>query len=129
MTNSNENLIHTYFDAINRRDMETALCVFADEIILHCPGRSRVSGMYHGKQELLSFWQKQMDISGGTFHPNVVGILTSDERIVVLADLTAEREGKTFEWRRSLDYLTRNGRIEEAWVYESDQYLADELFS
>jgi hypothetical protein len=40
--------------------MDAALEVFAAEIVLHCLGRNRVSGIYHGTQELLSFWNKQI---------------------------------------------------------------------
>ena len=51
--------VNLLVEAFNRRDLEPVAKLFADEIVLHYPGKSRVAGTYHEKEGLHEFWQKQ----------------------------------------------------------------------
>lgn len=128
MQTNYEHLIHAYVEAVGRRDMAAALAVFAEDLILHVPGRNQVSGEHHGRAGLQWFLQKQVELTGGTFRPAMNGIVSKGERIIVGFDLTAMRDGKTFQWKRLLDYRVQNGKIAETRIYEGDQYVADEVF-
>lgn len=128
MNHNYEHLIHEYVEAVGRRDMDAALAVFAEELRIHVPGRNQVSGDHHGRLGLQWFLQTQMALTNGTFRPAMNGILAKGERIMVGFDITASRDGKEYQWKRILEYRVQDGKIAETWIYEGDQYGADEVF-
>lgn len=124
-----EMTIRQLYDAFNRRDFETVLKLYADDIVLYAPGRNQISGTYHGRDEVLKFWNKHVELTGGTFHPQVLAVAETDEHVVVIADVNAERGGKSYSWRRILHFIFFDARAIECWIYEHDQYAADEAFA
>ena len=79
----NEKVVRILIDAFNRRELEPILKLFAEEVVLHCPGKNRIGGEYRGK---------------------------------------------AYTWRRVNHYQLYRNLVIEAWLYESDQYLADAAF-
>ncbi len=128
MSTENENLIYAYFDAVKRRDMAAAVEVFADDLVLHIAGHNQIAGEHHGKAQLQWFLKKQVELTDGTFQPAIDGILTNDDRIVVVFHLNATRDGTAYAWQRILDYKVRDGKIAETRIFESDQSIADAVF-
>lgn len=116
-------------EAFNRRDLEPVTKLFADDIVLHYPGRSRVSGTYQGKEGLLEFWQKQIELSGGSFKGNVISVCQGEGSLILVTEVIVEHAGETFTWQRVNRYRIADGRIVEAWVFEEDQYAADAVFA
>jgi hypothetical protein len=76
----------------------------------------------------MDFWKKQMIVSEGTFQPQVVTVAESDEHIVVVTDIVVHRNEQSFSWRRLLHFTLYDSRVHECWIYEGDQYKADEAF-
>jgi hypothetical protein len=76
----------------------------------------------------LDFWNKQFAISENTFNATVLAVVESDEHIVVITDVGLQRSGKTYAWRRLLHFVMYDARVKECWIFEGDQYLADEAF-
>jgi len=123
-----EKVVRTLIDAFNRRELEPVLKLFAEEVVLHCPGKNRIAGEYRGRSEVLGFWRKQVELSGGTFQGNVISVLQGENQLVLISELSLTRHGKAYTWRRANHYQFYRNRVIEAWLYESDQYLADEAF-
>jgi hypothetical protein len=61
-----------------------------------------------------------MEISGA----RRVAACQGDGHLVLIFDLVAQRDGKTYHWRAN-HYLVSESRANEGWVYESDQYAVD----
>ena len=123
-----EKVVRTLIDAFNRRELEPVLKLFAEEVLLRCPGKNRIAGEYRGRSEVLGFWRKQVELSGGTFKGNVISVLQGENQLVLISELSLTRHGKAYTWRRANHYQFYRNRVIEAWLYESDQYLADEAF-
>ncbi len=124
-----EQVVRLLVDAFNRRDMESVLKLFDENVLLHCPGKNRVSGDYQGRSALLDFWRKQIELTGGTFKGQVITVCQADEHLVLIAELSAQRNGKDYTWRRAIHYSLYQGRVTEGWLYENNQYSADEVFA
>ena len=123
-----EKVVRILIDALNRRELEPVLKLFAEEVVLHCPGKNRIAGEYRGRSEVLGFWRKQVELSGGTFKGNVISVSQGENQLVLISELSLTRHGKAYTWRRANHYQFYRNRVTEAWLYESDQYLADEAF-
>jgi hypothetical protein len=50
-----EKAIQQLIEAFNRRDWEPGSKLFAEDAILHCPGKNRISGDHSGKHGILDF--------------------------------------------------------------------------
>lgn len=123
-----EQVIRQLYDAFNSHNFEVVVKLYADNVRLICPGRSRVSGEYQGREGVLDFWNKQFAISENTFNATVLAVVESDEHIVVITDVGLQRSGKTYAWRRLLHFVMYDARVKECWIFEGDQYLVDEAF-
>jgi len=121
--------INLLIDAFNRRDLEPVAKLFADDIVLHCPGKSRVSGTYQGKQGLLEFWQKQIELTGGSFRGSVISVCQGEGSLILVMETEVDHAGETLSWQRINRYRIADNKIVEAWIFEGDQYIADTVFA
>ncbi len=105
-----------------RGDVNTEVGMLTEDIELHISGRSQVSGDYCGKQEVLGFIGRLMELSGGTFSVQVLDIPANDECGVTLTMERGQRDGRSLENRAVHVREMRDGRCgsfggynENAW--------------
>lgn len=121
--------IQQLVNAFNQRDLDPVLKIFADNVVLHYPGKNQISGDYDGKSGVLDFWKKQIEISGGSFKGEIVSVLQGEGNLVLIIETSVEVDNKVYSWRRVNHYRIVEGRIIEGWIYEGDQYTADFVFA
>lgn len=104
--------------------------LWSDDVVLHYGGDNPVSGTYEGKAEVAGAYSKMSELTGGTFGAiELHDVLASDDHVVVLARVGAEREGHRLEWRGVDVYHVAGGRIREIWIHVTDQYAVDEFLN
>jgi uncharacterized protein len=92
------------YAAFAAADIAEASANLADDIEWIVPGNSKISGTYHGKDEVIGFWMKLAE-KGFTTTPEY--FLADDERVVVLCNTTADGHSAD-----SVDVLTfRDGKV------------------
>jgi len=126
----NEVPVRAFFDAAAKRDINGIMECWADDVVLHYHGRNPVAGTYRGKQEVLGAYGKMAQLTGGTFRriePH--DVLATDEHVVALARVGAERDGRSLEWNGIDVYHVRDGKIVELWIHVADQYAVDEFLT
>lgn len=121
--------IQQLIDAFNRRDLEPGSKLFAEDVVLHCPGKNRIAGDYLGRQALLGFWQNQFELSGESFQAEVITVCQGEGSLILVMNLSVDHDHDNYSWRRVNHYRIVEGRIVEGWIYEGDQYTADLIFS
>jgi uncharacterized protein len=126
---ANAALIRNGYDAFARGDVQGALAGFAQDILWHIPGRGPLSRDYRGHAEVLGFFSRFMELSGGTFRVQVDDVLSKDERVVVLCTESAQRGGRTWSSPQVHVWTVRNGRATVFWQYQGDQQTEDEFWS
>lgn len=129
MAHPNEELLRRGFDAFGSGDMATIAGLFADDIAYHFPGRSPLAGDYKGRDEVLAFFAKTMELTGGTFRLETHDILANDEHGVALSRATAQRGGKKLTQNGVDVFHIRDGKVTESWIHPGDQAAADEFWS
>jgi uncharacterized protein len=127
---SNAEAMRKGYDAFSRGDMDMLRNeLFSPDIVWHQGGRNQTSGDYRGPDEVISLFGKLFQLTDGTFHVEVHDLLASDEHVVVLAQLRAQRAGKSVQHG---DYSHvchfRDGKLSEAWIVDVDPYELDEFF-
>jgi ketosteroid isomerase-like protein len=103
--------------------------LFADDIQWHVPGDNLVSGHYSGKDEVLGFIGKMMDLTDGTFRVDVHDLLANDEHAVGLVVLRAERGGKTLAANDAHVWHVHDAIFSEFWSCLTNQKAFDDFWS
>jgi ketosteroid isomerase-like protein len=129
MAHPNEELFRKGYEAFQRGDLDTIRDLFADDIVWHVGGRSQLAGDYRGKDEVLGWLGKNVELTGGTFRVDVHDILANDEHGVAITTVSAEREGKKLEDARGVQVIhIRDGKVSESWLLAEDSYTNDEFW-
>ena len=87
-------------------------------------------GGRRGPDEVIGLFGKLFQLTDGTFRVQIHDVLASDEHVVVLGHVDAQRAGKTVQ-NGNYDHVChfRDGKLAEAWVVNVDQYEADAFFA
>jgi len=130
MAHPNEDLVREGFAAFRRGDMDALRNqFFTDDIRYHVPGRSVLSGDYEGTGQVLQFFGRIFELTGGTFSFELHDVLANDEHAVSLFTIRGEREGKQLNDNTIQIFHFRDGKVSEVWAYQTDQYAVDEFYS
>jgi uncharacterized protein len=129
MSDENAQLLRQAYDAFARGDVPTVLQILADQITWHVPGRSPLSGDYKGHDEVVGFFTRSMELSGGTLRVDVDEIVADGERVIVLTTVSAERNGRHWSTPEVHVWRVVDGRATEFCEYQGDQQTEDEFWS
>ncbi|MEU9497709.1 nuclear transport factor 2 family protein [Streptomyces sp. NPDC048196] len=129
MVTDNRELIVGAYGAFGAGDIPTVLRSFAEDITWHVPGRSPLSGDYRGHQELVGFFGRVMELSGGSFRIQIDDVLTDESRVVVLCTVSAERNGRTWSSPEVHAWEVADGKAVAFREFQGDQQTEDEFWS
>src|SRR5690242_20156290 len=119
-------LIRSGYDAFIKGDSPAVLEVFSPDIRWQVGGRSATAGEYVGHDAVLGFFGKLMDLSAGSFQIEVVDVLASEDRVVVLTRETGEREGhRPLDIRGVHMWRVAGGKAVEFQSTADDVYAED----
>jgi ketosteroid isomerase-like protein len=117
------------YDDFTKGGIGAVINLFADDVVWHIGGRSRLSGDYKGKYEVHRFFGELVELSEGTFELAVRDVLVSDERAAVLCTERARRNGRWQEMNTVHVWRLRDRTFTEFWRYPDDTYADDEFWS
>jgi uncharacterized protein len=122
MSHENEDTLRTMYNAFAQGDVERVMGLLTDDIEYHIAGHSPVSGSYSGKNEVLGFFGKLMQLSGGTFRLEVEDILANDRHGVVLTSEHGQRNEKTLDNHAVHVWDIRDGRFARFGGYNQNAW-------
>jgi len=116
----------TYFDALGRGDVPTALAQFDEAVTWHQPGANRFSGDHLGLEAVGALLGGMMEVSQGSFQLAVTGpAMVNGELVAVPVRFSGRREGASMDMA-GVDLLTiRDGKIIEVHLFSEDGAAED----
>jgi ketosteroid isomerase-like protein len=128
---SNAEAIRKGYEAFTRGDMDALRNeLFAADVVWHQGGRNQTAGDFRGPDQVIGLFGKLFQLTDGTFRVEVHDMLASDEHVVVLAKVHAQRAGTTLKQGNYCHICHfRDGKLSEAWIVNMDQYEVDEFLS
>jgi ketosteroid isomerase-like protein len=121
-------LMTEYLAAARRGDWETAFGYLADDLLIHIPGRSAFAGRQFGKAAAVDYIQTiRARYREGGIELEVIDMLCSDERVVLLVRERFHGDGAPVEIRRANVYRVKDEKVVEVSIFEADQYVVDEV--
>lgn len=129
MTLSNANIVRNAYDDFANGDVEAVLKAFDASIAWHVPGHSPLSGDYKGHKEVVGFFARTMELSGGLFGIKVHHILADDELVMALVTVNAERDGQAAAFPEVHVWRLANGKVIEFREFQGDEQSEDRFWS
>jgi len=129
MDQSNASTIRKAYEDFARGDFPAVFAALDEAITWHVPGQSPLSGDYKGHDQVASFFQRTMDLSGGAFGIDVHNILADQDLVIVLATVNAQRNQASGSFLEVHVWRMENGRAVEFREFQGDERHEDRFWS
>ena len=117
-------------DAFNAGDMDALREFYADDVVWHVAGRHGLSGDYQGRDDLIAYFQRVHDQTGGSLKLEPEAILASDRHTSMYVRVTGTRDGKSLDVTLAEALAVGpDGRWTEFWSLAADQDAVDAFWS
>ncbi len=118
-----------YAAAWESGDPERAWRFYADDVVMHLPGRGSLAGDHRGRDAVIGVIQALLArTSDGAVDVEVVDQLISGDRVAMVVREHVVRNGEHLELRRVNLYKIEDDKIVDIDIFEASQYEVDEFF-
>ena len=114
-------LVRSAYEAFSTGDLGVLVKMFAEDAIWHVSGTGGLSGVKHGRDEILRYFGELVGWSGGTLKLELHDVVAGPDHTVGLHHNHAERDGRHLDQNVVLVVHTRDGRFREVWEFHEDQ--------
>jgi ketosteroid isomerase-like protein len=119
-------VIGKYLAAMQAGDREAALAMYADDVVMHVPGRSPFAGERRGREAAVAYMRAALERADGGAELDVIDVLAGDgDRVALLLRERLRGTRGEVVLRRANVYTVRDDRIAEIRIFEHDQYAVD----
>jgi hypothetical protein len=125
MAHPNEKIMRELDAALNANEIEKAFSYFADDVVAHIGGKSKLGGTYKGRGELMETFGRFMQAMGENPELETHDIVAGDTHGFMLQTFRGKRGNERIELNGVGVFHFANGKISEAWFLDEDPYKAD----
>ena len=113
-------LVRRGYEAFIAGDMEWLNEHLHENVVWHVPGHNLTSGDYRGREDVLGFFARSVQIALPEF--DIHDIVASDDHVVVLTTINWRRNDNdaTFEDHVGQVFHLEDGRVLEVWTMGED---------
>lgn len=123
----NEELARREIELINSGRLGALADMYADDLVLHYPGRNPLAGTYVDLDEFVAKLEGLFE--GGTIKRELHDALGTDGHAVQLLEVSAAVRGRSHTWKAAIVMHVRDGKFSEVWFHFDDQYALDEFLT
>jgi ketosteroid isomerase-like protein len=129
MDKSNQEIVHKAYQDFARGDVPAVFAAFDPRITWHIPGHGPLSGDFTGHDEIGTFFQRTMELSGGHFAIEVERLLADDDLVVALVTVHAQRNGTAAAFPEVHVWRMKDGKIAAFREYQGDEQREDRFWA
>lgn len=120
-------LVRKGYEAFIAADMEWLNEHLHENVVWHVPGHNVLSGDYKGRDPVLAFFAKSVQIALPEF--DIHDVVASDDHVVALLNIVWRRNdnGATLEARTVQTFHIAGGQALEVWTMSQDQPGLDQF--
>jgi ketosteroid isomerase-like protein len=122
----NAGRVRQALDAYNRGDFAALRSFLADDIVWHVGGHHPLSGDYRGRDAVVEYCVKALELTGGTLKGEPLEILVDERHAGVFNRVTGERNGRKLDTvlAQAITFDDQ-GRWTEYWALADEQERVD----
>jgi hypothetical protein len=130
MAHANEQVVRDGYAAFSAGDMDTLRALMVADVVHSVPGNNLISGDHAGIDDVLGFYGKLFELSGGTMSVTLNSVTADgDDRVIAKHTGKAERNGTTLESDATIAFTIKNGKITRLDETNQDQAAEDKFWS
>ena len=130
MAHPNEEIVRQGYKAFGEGDMDTLRSLFAPDAVHVASGNNPLSGEYKGIDEILGYYGKLFELSGGTFSAELQSTRAEgDDKVVASHHDRGQRGDKTLDQGEELTFTLADGKFTRLEEKHSDEAAYDEFWS
>ena len=117
-------------DLLATGDFEALRNFYTDDVVWHVAGNHPLSGDYHGKDDLIRYFERVRSLTDGGLTIEPESILASDQHVAMFTRVRAQRVGRSMDVvLAQVLRLAADGRWSEYWALADDQAAVDQFWS
>ncbi|MBV9521546.1 MAG: nuclear transport factor 2 family protein [Alphaproteobacteria bacterium] len=125
----NAAIIRKAYEDFARGRIAEVFAAFDPAMTWHVPGHSPLSGDFTGHEEIGRFFQRAMELSGGSLRIALENVLADGDLVIALATINAERNGVSASFPEVHVWRMKNGKAIEFREYQGDEQREDRFWS
>ena len=127
---TNEDLVRQGYKAFGEGDMDTLKSLYAPDAVHSATGNNPLSGDYKGIDDILGYYGKLFELSGGTFAAELQSTRAEgDDTVVATHRDKGQRGDKTLDQDEQLTFTLSGGKFTRLEEEHSDPAAYDAFWS
>jgi ketosteroid isomerase-like protein len=124
----NVQMMRDGYDAFAKGDLAALREIMAEDVVWHVPGRSALAGDYTGVDDVLAFFGRVMETTGGSFRAEPLTLLADDHYGTAPVRITAHRGDEHLDVMNVQTSRLQDGRVTEFWDLTTDPDAMERFF-
>ena len=114
------------YDAFAKGDLEAVKARLTDDVVWHIGGNTVISGDYKGADEVMGFFGRLMQETGGSFKVELEHLVADDSYSMALVHVSGERNGKRLNQPNAHVARLVDGKIADfsGFAFDAEELLA-----
>ena len=129
ISHPNEDLMRTGYAAFGAGDIPGVLAILDPDITWTAGDHNALTGVSHGHEEVVAFFTKLVEVTGGSFTLDVQQIIADDTGAVVVSNAAATRDGVPYAWTITHVWEITDGRATSLRIFSDDGQTTDTVFA
>jgi ketosteroid isomerase-like protein len=129
MAHPNEDLLRTCYAAFAQGDVPAVLAVLDPNITWTTGDHNALTGVIHGHDEVVAYFTKLFELTGGTFALDVQRIVADDAGAVAVCNATSTRDGVSFAWQIAHVWDMTDGHATSLSIFSNDGQTTDTVLA
>ena len=125
----NAERIRAGYKAFNTGDVPALIDLFAEDIVWHFPGNSKLAGEHVGRDAVLTVLGAYGAATDGTLQANLIDVMSSENNVTGWGRDTASARGKTLDTNSVVVFTMRDGKVTEGHHFIEDTAALDALLA
>ena len=128
MEHANVERTRAAYAAFARGDMAIVSELMTDDVVWHVPS-GPLAGDYKGQDEILGYFGKLWEATGGSLQIEVDDVLANDRHATAIVHMSAQRNGQNFDGNAVHVFELEDGKVKAFWSFDEDSNRTEEFWT
>jgi ketosteroid isomerase-like protein/limonene-1,2-epoxide hydrolase len=118
----NEKMLRNVYDAFSNGKIDALMEILDENIRWHVDIKGPVAGDYFGKDGVLKFFRRFMDLYGSTFWLRIINVVANEDIGVVFTEEGGEYNNHKLEYSAIHVYTIKDGKLTQFQTFTDSRY-------